>query len=401
MSATWPLKTLQELGVHILDCEHKTPKPFPDGHFRYVAIPDIMDGRIHTNNCRLISDDDFVEWTRRTRPVGGDLVITRRGRVGDTAPVPDGFECAIGQNLVIARAESPALDNRYFRWAAQSPIWSREVDRLTNVGAIFSSLNVRDIPKLRIPTPPIQEQIKIARILDSLEAKIDVNQQVISASDSLVQKHFRYLAQPILFSNLRFEDVASIGGGGTPSTSRSEYWGGDIPWATPTDVTALRSDYLFSTRRTLTSLGLANCSSQLYPVGSILMTSRATIGAFALTEVPTAVNQGFIVVNAKDKTNQLWLYHEMRSRVQEFISHANGATFLELSRGRFKSMPLRLADKQTVESFSAVASAIHSRASHAQLEVIRLAELRDGILPLLVSGSLRVRDGERLIEDDL
>lgn len=90
--------------------------------------------------------------------------------------------------------------------------------------------------------------------------------------------------------------------------------------------------YLTTTKRKITDAGLASCSSPLYPAGSILMTSRATIGAFAITQRPMAVNQGFIVVNPKDPDLKWWLIHEMRSRVDEFHAQANGATFLELPR---------------------------------------------------------------------
>lgn len=398
MTEIWPIQTLRDLQVQILDCEHKTPKPSSVGRFPYVAIPDIVDGRIRIDDCRLISDEDFLEWTKRTRPVAGDIIITRRGRVGDTAPVPSEFECAIGQNLVIARPNNGLLNPNFFRWAVRGPIWRSEVDRLTNVGAIFSSLNVRDISNLRIPSPPIPEQTAIASILDSIEDKISLNQDIIKTADKFINGHFQAISRPIPFSDLRFSDVASVGGGGTPSTFKSEFWEGRIPWATPTDVTALSAGYLWKTGRTITELGLSNCSSQLYPAGSILMTSRATIGAFALTQTPMAVNQGFIVVNAKEDVHQLWLYHEMRSRVEEFKSHANGATFLELSRGRFKNLPVRMGDLQTMESFNTLAVASHARASHAYLEAAHLANLRDALLPSLISGRLRVRDAEQQAE---
>src|SRR5690606_5506851 len=123
--------------------------------------------------------------------------------------------------------------------------------------------------------------------------------------------------------------TATVAGGGTPSTKVEGYWGGEIAWSTPTDVTALTAPYLFETGRTITAKGLENCASQLYPAQSILMTSRATIGAFALPQMPAAVNQGFIVVLPPTEELRWWLFHEMRSRVEEMISLANGSTFLE------------------------------------------------------------------------
>lgn len=197
------------------------------------------------------------------------------------------------------------------------------------------------------------------------------------------------------FSTLRsdrtFGEIAAVGGGGTPSTTVPEYWDGAVSWATPTDITALRGPYLSATARTITNKGLANCASALYPVGSILMTSRATIGAFALAKAPTAVNQGFIVVTPKND-DTYWLFHEMRSRIDEFVAHANGATFLELSRGNFKRLRVRLAGDNATKDFEARVGPLHNSASTALDENRTLAATRDALLQALMSGRLRVAD---------
>ena len=165
---------LAEAGVSVLDCEHKTPPAAAEGH-PYIAIPNLVDGRLDIANVRRISDEHFREWTRRTRPQAGDVIVSRRGRVGDTAVIPNGLDCAIGQNLVILRSSGELVDPRFLRWAARGPLWAREVDRLRNVGAVFDSLNVRDIGQIRIPVPPLNQQRAIAAFLGSLDDKITSN----------------------------------------------------------------------------------------------------------------------------------------------------------------------------------------------------------------------------------
>jgi type I restriction enzyme S subunit len=125
------------------------------------------------------------------------------------------------------------------------------------------------------------------------------------------------------------------------------------------------------------------------------MTSRATIGAFAIAQVPMAVNQGFIVVEPNEAALRYWLFHEMRSRVDEFISLANGATFLELSRGNFKKFTVRLADFDVMAEFGRKAESLHDAASAALRENAQLAATRDALLPQLMSGKLRVKDAEK------
>jgi type I restriction enzyme S subunit len=131
------------------------------------------------------------------------------------------------------------------------------------------------------------------------------------------------------------------------------------------------------------------------------MTSRATIGRFAINEVPTATNQGFIVVRPASPQDKWWLYYEMRSRLDEMISISNGSTFLELSRRNFKEMPVAFPVAETRHAFHVMADSIQVRARAAALENKALAGLRDMLLPKLLSGELRIMDTERLVSNSV
>lgn len=245
------------------------------------------------------------------------------------------------------------------------------------------------------PVPSIVEQRAIAEVLGALDDKIAANRKVIASISELIDARFRAAEKHP--SDETFADVADVGGGGTPKTKVPEFWGGDLPWATPTDVTGLSGRWLSATSRTITDLGLASCASPLYSARSILMTSRATIGAFAVAQRPMAVNQGFIVVNAKEPDLQWWLYAQMRARISEFLSHANGATFLELSRGKFKALAVWGGDPDVVRSFCTDVDILMSKSQSAEVENETLAATRDALLPLLMSGKLRVKDAEKRV----
>lgn len=266
-------------------------------------------------------------------------------------------------------------------------------------GSVQPMLNRNYIAQIPVRVPPIREQRAIAEVLGALDDKIAANVRVAKTSDLLARAEFDLAVLEAQMGPATFADVAAVHGGGTPSSKVPEYWGGGIPWASPTDITGLQGPYLFNTARSITDAGLSKCASSLYPTGTILMTSRATIGAFALSEVPVAVNQGFIVVVPRDHASRYWLFHEMRSRVEEFLTHANGATFLELSRGNFRRLPVRIAEPAVMEQFAHRAHALHCRASAALRENARLTATRDALLPALMSGTLRVRDAIDLVEE--
>lgn len=86
----YPTRRLCDVGVTLLDCEHRTPKASLVG-YPYIAIPNIKEGRLDLSEVRLISKDDFDSWTKKTKPQAGNIIVTRRARVGDTAVVPPGL----------------------------------------------------------------------------------------------------------------------------------------------------------------------------------------------------------------------------------------------------------------------------------------------------------------------
>jgi type I restriction enzyme S subunit len=380
---------LQELGVRVLDCEHKTPPDEGSGH-PYLAIPNIVDGRIELTGVRRIGDRALQEWTRRTSPRPRDVVVTRRGRVGDTAAIPEDMRCAIGQNLVLLRTGTDEIDQRYLRWATTGPFWRAEVDRMRNVGAVFDSLNVGDIPRLRIPVPPLPQQRAIAAVLDTLDDKIESNRRGGRLLSSITSERYRSLRAQPSATTTTFGDFADVYGGSTPPTSAAQYWDGQYAWATPTDVSALDQPYLFGTARTISDAALADCNLALHPSGSIFMTSRAGIGAFAVNQVPCATNQGFITVRPRNDEHRWLLFEDMRARVPEMLAWANGSTFLELSRGNFKRLQLQVPSLPELRRFHEDVDPLHARAAQYVRENGRLAALRDALLPELLSGQMRV-----------
>jgi type I restriction enzyme, S subunit len=370
------------------------------------GIPSVMpqnigDNRIDTEGIAQVSEVDMNRLQRHWLEPG-DIVYSRRGDVERRALVRAenaGWLCGTGC-LRVRIPDQNAFDSRFVSYAlglAEVRAW---IVRHA-VGATMLNLNtsiLRDVP-LRVPT--VGEQRAIAEVLEALDDKIAANDRVVRLASEVAAVQFARAAEGAEFGSETFGDLADVGGGATPKTSVEEYWGGDVQWATPTDVTGLSAPYLTATSRMITESGLASCSSPLYPAGSILMTSRATIGAFAIAQRPTAVNQGFIVVNAKDPDLQWWLFHEMRARVDEFLAHANGATFLELPRRRFKQLMVRRPTKAVARKFADAVRPLHELSAQVLLENAALARSRDELLPLLMSGRLGVKDAEKVVEETL
>lgn len=135
-------------------------------------------------------------------------------------------------------------------------------------------------------------------------------------------------------------EIADVYGGGTPSTNTPEFWGGDIPWITPTEVVAQDGQAIARTKRTITRHGLERSGARLLPARSVLVTSRATVGAVALAASPIAINQGLAGLVCGNDVVPEWLMIWCQANRNEFRSRAGGSTFPEISRSIVRTIPL-------------------------------------------------------------
>lgn len=363
-----------------------------------IKIANIHPGTIDLAGCAYVNES-VADAARAYKARKGDPLIAMSGAsVGEIGRVRFSEPALVNQRVGIFRVQDNTLLDADFLFHFLQLPETIDFFVASAYGSAQPNISPSLILSVEIPLPPLGEQRAIAEVLGALDDKIAANTKLAATAAELAAAEFKRRVRNLPFSDQTFADVCKVGGGGTPSTSVPEFWNGEVPWATPTDVTALQGPYLSATSRKISEAGLAACASELYPAGAILMTSRATIGAFAVAQEPMAVNQGFIVVQPQDPDLRFWFFHEMQSRVDEFISLANGATFLELSRGNFKKFKVRLARHHVMKEFVALAEPLHLTAAQALSENTKLANIRDVLLPQLMSGKLRVKDAEKVLE---
>ncbi|WQX96874.1 restriction endonuclease subunit S [Helicobacter pylori] len=148
------------------------------------------------------------------------------------------------------------------------------------------------------------------------------------------------LMLPSNWQKIRLGDVAEIIGGGTPSTQVTSFWNGSINWFTPTEIGITK--YVHKSQRTITPLGLKKSSAKLLPIGTILLTSRASIGDCAILKMVATTNQGFQSLIPLEKINNEFLYYLMLTLKNKLLKLASGSTFLEVSPNKIKNLLIPL-----------------------------------------------------------
>ncbi|MEI0508943.1 restriction endonuclease subunit S, partial [Brachyspira intermedia] len=141
---------------------------------------------------------------------------------------------------------------------------------------------------------------------------------------------------PTGWQEVKLKDTGEILGGGTPSTKNKEYWNGDILWLTPTEVTALKTKYLYDTERKITELGLKNSSAKIIKPNSLIICTRATIGDCCINKNAISTNQGFKSITPNDNYNVVFLYYLINYNRNMLILNSSGSTFLEISKSNLE-----------------------------------------------------------------
>lgn len=181
----------------------------------------------------------------------------------------------------------------------------------------------------------------------------------------------------------KLAEVAEIVGGGTPSTTNSDYWGGDIPWLTPRDLSTNKERFVSQGERNITPLGLANSNAKLLPTGTVLLTTRAPIGYLAIASNPICTNQGFkSLIPNNQMVDSLFLYYLLKNNVEYLKSVGVGTTFAEISGDALRKIefgfPELPVQHQIAEILSVLDDKIElNRQTNATLEAIAQAIFKE------------------------
>lgn len=184
--------------------------------------------------------------------------------------------------------------------------------------------------------------------------------------------------------------VGKIIGGGTPSTFNSAYWNGSVQWFTPAELSKA-GKYVSKSERTITKQGVENCSAKILPAGTILLTTRASIGTSAILKAPACTNQGFqsLVVNSENSNE--FLYYLLSTKVDEMMSLASGSTFLEISPKKLGGIQLQIPSSRAEQTAIAnVLSDMDTEIATLETKLAKYRKLKTGMMQQLLTGKIRL-----------
>lgn len=382
----------------------------------------------------------------------GDVIVVARG-VGGTGDVKLVKKDSYLTNLSIKfDLDSSVIRNDFFYYLFQ-------ITNLKHLdsGSAQSQITITDLKNIKIQAPPLQEQKAIAHILGTLDYKIELNRQMNQTLEAMAQALFKswfvdfdpvmdnalaegneipnelqtmaekrqlvkdakkllqtnpYLAAqfpsafvynevlrkwvPEGWEVKSLSKIIKLIGGGTPKTSIEEYWNGDIPWFSVVDAPNDSDVFVIDTEKKVSYEGVKNSSTQILREGTTIISARGTVGKCAMVGVPMAMNQSCYGIQSLNSNEDIFTYLLVLKNVSDLQNKSHGSVFSTITRDTFSAIDAVLPmNRNNIQEFESSLKYNFEKIKSNLFENQTLIQLRDRVLPELISGRVRVSTKEQ------
>jgi type I restriction enzyme S subunit len=437
---------LRDICSLIVDCPHSTPE-WTDGGFVVIRNQNIKNGRLDLTSPSFTNAEHFAHRIRRAKPTEGDIVITREAPMGEVCMVPSGLECCVGQRQVLLRPDRQKVDGRFLLYALQSPQVQRQIDWNSGTGSTVSNLRIPILEALNIPMPDMESQSLISSLLGALDDQIDLIGKTNTTLEAIAQAIFK--SWFIEFDPVKANMQRRIPDGIDEATAAlfpdafEESTIGPVPLGWRVDVMGalvhltkgcsykgggLSEDsgaYMFNlgcfnSRRLFATEKVKRYTGEFKPrhvvvEGDLIIANTDMTQNRDILGRPLLVSDGFepgfishhvfkVTTTTKDPSlaiaHRLFMLFALREQSfrERAIGYATGTTVLALPESAVTGCPVCMPPVPLLLSFSEIAKVMLDGIRENEREARLLTDIRDHLLPRLISGKLKISEAEELIE---
>jgi len=412
-----------EFCASVRDGTHDSPKPFHHGR-KLVTSKNLTSGRLDLSDAYLISEEDFAAINKRSKVDQWDVLISMIGTVGEPCLIKEEPDFAI-KNIGLFKPKSE-LDAKWLYYYLRSPEAKQRIKEQAR-GTTQQYIPLGALRDFLIPLAVnLEEQKAIARILGTLDDKIELNRRMNATLEAMARAlfqswfvdfdpvHAKAAGRPpsgmdaptaALFPD-KFQDSAlgeipegwaiqpisslctMITSGGTPSRKNTEYWSpAEIPWFKTGE---LLDGPLIDAEELISTAGLENSSCKLWPADTVLFALYAspTVGRLGVLSKPGTANQAAAALIAKKEYGTQFLVGSLLEARAELQRVAVGAAQQNINQGVLKSHEIITPPPALAKAYSDRATPLFEMRIKLAAQSRTLATLRDTLLPKLLSGEL-------------
>ncbi|UPM52447.1 restriction endonuclease subunit S [Gottfriedia acidiceleris] len=391
---TWEIKSFEEIGQCLIGLTYK-----PENVKNYGLLV-LRSSNIGGNNLKF-EDNVYVdiEVDEKIKVKENDLLICvrngSRNLIGKCALIDKRTEgSTFGAFMSVFR--SPI--NEFIYYCFQSETIKKQIQ--SNLGATINQITNKNLNSFIVALPnDSNERSAITTALSDLDSLIFTLEKLIIKKRLIKQGTMQLL----LTGKKRLQgfndnwvekklgDIAEIISGGTPSTSVSNFWNGDIKWCTPTDITNTKGKYIYDTEKKITIEGLKSSSATLLPIGSLLLCSRATIGDIRIAASEISTNQGFKSLIPFHQISGEFIFYYIQMHKHLLIEKAIGSTFLEISKKDTFDLILKIPPtKEEQTEIANVLSVMDMEIEKIEQKLVKYKNIKLGMIQDLLTGKRRL-----------
>lgn len=342
---------------------------------------------------KYINEFEYTNYTGGSKFQNGDTIMARITPClenGKTAFIDflDENEVGFGSTeFIVLRERKGISDAQYIYYLSISPQF-RKIAISSMVGSSGRQRVQQSVlDELELFVPDINEQRRIANILNKIDEKIRINNRINDNLEKQLHQLFLYFFTNCIPS-VALGDIVETTSGGTPSRKHIEYYkNGTICWVKSKE---LLSNYIHNTEEHISDLALSKSSAKLLPKHSVLIAMYgATVGAYGIISRPMACNQAVCALLCNEKYPYTYLFQIAKEFQQKLVGMAVGSAQQNISQVLIKQLHLH-SDIDTINNFHILAYPLHKKIEYLQAENIILGKTRDAILSKLMSGEIDV-----------
>lgn len=387
--------------ISIADGDHQPP-PKSETGIPFVTIANIQNNQFDFTNSMFVPVSYYEKLDEKRKAHKDDVLYSVVGSFGIPVLIKTELPFVFQRHIAILRP-SKKIDSRFLYYTMLSRDFYMKADAAA-IGAAQRTISLTALRNIEINVPPIETQRRIADILSAYDDLIENNRKQIKLLEESAQRLYKEW-----FVDLRFpghehtrivdgipegwkiravSDFGKVVTGKTPSTSKSEYYDGNIPFVTIPDMH--NTIFPLSTEKHLSEQGANTQKSKFIPPNSVMVSCIATVGLVSITSQQCQTNQQINSVVLKSQLDLYFLYFAMK-RIKSLLDGvgSNGATMTNVNKMKFENINILYPESHLINCFFEFSMPVFRKILILSKENLQLQQVRDRLLPKLMSGEVK------------
>jgi type I restriction enzyme, S subunit len=405
----WKMMTLQDVCTKIGDGLHGTPNYSEDGDYYFINGNNLDENIIINAKTRKVDQDEFEKYRKDLSL--STILLSINGTLGNLAYYQN-EKVVLGKSVCYINTRSDVY-KRFIYYSLKTPEFLMYLDS-HSTGTTIKNFGLKAVREYKFRLPSFENQIAIANTLYSFDNKIELNNKINKNLEELAQTLYKHWFVDFEFPNEEGKPYKSSGGemvdseltlipagwkistisnisksvlGGTPSRKKPNYWGGSINWIKSGELNNLR---IIKPTETITEDGLNSSATKIMPIGTVLIGITGYVGAVSMLEIECSANQSVVGLLPSEGYPRSYLYGLIKNVITQIALKQTGSAQQHINKNDIDSHKIVLPNGLLIKELSNILEPIHQMISSNLSQNQRLVELRDTLLPKLMSGKIEV-----------